>query len=96
MIKDVNLHDATLLAVRVSWEDGTCIADLRHGVLGDCVLTFSKISQLTMPRKHDWGPSVSINSFSQTGSGQYEIEMQSGDLIEIKATDVVLAASGRS
>lgn len=61
-----------------------------HGTLGRCVLTFSEVSHLTLPRKQSWGRSVSIKSFSVPSSGQYEIEMQSGDLIRIEAMDVGL------
>lgn len=96
MIQDVDLHDASLIAVRVIWEDGRCVADIQHGTLGRCVLTFSEVSHLTLPRKQSWGRSVSINSFSAPSCGQYEIEMQSGDLIKIEATDVVLTATAQS
>ena len=91
MIEGVNLHDATLIAIRLNWDDGTCVADLDHGTLGRCVLTFSAVSHLILPRKQDWGRSVSINTFSVPSLGQYEIEMQSGDLIKIEAASVKLA-----
>ncbi|QBE63922.1 hypothetical protein [Pseudoduganella lutea] len=93
MTIDIDLHDATLLAVHISWENGTCTVELRHGTLGHCVLTFSAVSYLALPRKQACGPSVSINSFSRVGSGRYEIWMQSGDLIEIEAANVVLTQS---
>ena len=94
MIEDVDLHDATLIAIRLSWEDGTCIADIQHCILGRCALKFSAVSQLTLPRRQGWGRSVSINSFSMLSSGHYEIEMQSGDLIKIEATNMLLTTSG--
>ena len=90
MIEDVDLHDATLIALRVRWEDGTCFADVQHGTLGSCVLTFSAGSHLALPRTQSWGRSVSINSFAMPSNGQYEIEMQSGDLIRIEAAAVAL------
>jgi hypothetical protein len=90
MIDDIDLHDATLIEVRLNWGDGTCVAEIDHRSLGRCVLGFSAVSHLTLPRKQSWGRSVSINSFSAPGSGQYEIEMQSGDLIRIEATEMVL------
>jgi hypothetical protein len=96
MIESVDLHDATLIAMRLKWEDGTCIAEISHGTLGRCVLTFSAVSHLTLPRKQDWGRSVSINSFSVPNSGQYEIEMQSGDLIKIEAAGVMFATDDQS
>jgi len=92
MAEDVDLHDATLMALRISWEDGTCVADIEHGTLGSCVLTFSAVSYLTVPRKQSWGRSVSINSFTMPSRGQYEIEMQSGDVIRIEATGSVFTA----
>lgn len=96
MIEDVDLHDATLVAVRVNWDDGTCVADIQHGTLGRCSIRFSAVSHLTLPRTQNWGRSASINSFSMPRSGQYEIEMQSGDLIKIEAVNVALTVSGQS
>ncbi len=91
MIEGVHLHDATLIAIRLNWDDGTCVADLDHGTLGRCVLMFSAVSHLILPRKQDWGRSVSINACSIPSPGRYEIEMQSGDLIKIEAASVMLA-----
>ena len=91
MIKDIDLHDATLIAVRVDWSDGICIAEIQHGTLGKCSLTFSALTNLTLPREKGWGSSVSINSFSAPRTGWYEIEMQSGDCISIAATGMVLS-----
>jgi hypothetical protein len=96
MTEEVNLHDATLLAVRVNWAARTCIVEIDHWTLGICVLTFSAMSHLTLPRKQSWGSSVSINSFSMPSGGQYEMEMQSGDLIRIEAAEMTLATSVRS
>ena len=93
--EEANLHDATLLAVRVNWADGTCIVEVDHGTLGLCLLTFSSMSHLTLPRKQSWGRSVSINSLSMSSSGRYEIEVQSGDLIIIEASEMILATSVR-
>ena len=86
----MDLHDALLLGFRLGWDDGTCIVDLRHATLGSCCLTFSAVSHLVFPRRRDWGPSSSIHAFSQAGNGQYEIEMQSGDVIRVEAADVAL------
>ncbi len=96
MDENVNLHDATLVAVRVNWADGTCIVEVDHGTLGICLLAFSVMSHLTLPRKQDWGRSVSINSFSMPSSGRYEIEVQSGDVIIIEASEMTLTTSVRN
>ena len=88
-----NLHDATLVAVRVNWANGTCIVEVDHGTWGICLLTFSAMSHLTLPRKQSWGRSVSRNSLSIPKSGRYEIEVQSGDLIVIEASAMTLTTS---
>lgn len=90
-VEEVDFHDATLLSIRVDWEEGRCVVDVEHGSLGPCSLVFSALSQLTLPRKQSWGASRSINVLSRPGSDQYDIEMQSGDTIRIEAGDVVLA-----
>jgi hypothetical protein len=96
MMDDIDFHDATLIAVSITWDDGTCVLELQHRTLGKCVLTFSAVSNVTLPRVHSWGRSVSINSFSVPGNGKYEIEMQSGDLIRIEAIDLVVRTSGQN
>lgn len=95
MTEHLNLHDGTLVSLSVNWADGACIAEVEHGTLGSCVLTFSTVSYLTLPRKQSWGRSVSINSFSMPSSGRYQIEMQSGDLIQIEASEMTLTTSVR-
>jgi DNA polymerase I-like protein with 3'-5' exonuclease and polymerase domains len=90
MIEDFDLHDATLVAVHLTWADGTCVMMIRHSQLSDCTLTFNGVSNLVLPRTQPWGPSRSINSISQQIKGQYVIEMQSGDMIRIEAGDAKL------
>lgn len=92
MIEDFGLHDATLVAIHFEWADGICIMTVRHSQLSDCALTFIGVSNLTLPRSQPWGRSKSINSACQRCKGQYEIEMQSGDLIKIDAHEVALAS----
>ena len=96
MMDDIDFHDATLIAVSLTWDDGTCVLELQHGTLGKCVLTFSTVSHVTLPRMQSWGRSGSINSFSVPGKGKYEIEMQSGDIIRIEAMDLLVRTSGQS
>jgi hypothetical protein len=90
MIEDFGLHDATLVDVHFEWAEGRCTMTLRHSELSNCCLTFTGVSNLSVPRAQSWGPSRSINAAYQRNTGQYEIEMQSGDLIEIDAVDVTL------
>jgi hypothetical protein len=91
MIEEFGLHDAVLIAMHLAWDDGTCVMMIRHTQLADCTLTFTGVSNLTLSRTQPWGPSQSINSASQRNRGQYEIEMQSGDCLNVDATGVVLA-----
>jgi hypothetical protein len=91
--QDIDLDDATLIALRVSRADGTCVVDIERGMRVRCVLTFSAVSELSLPRKQNWGRSVSINSFSRPSKGHYEIEMQSVDLIKIEASAMTLTES---
>lgn len=54
-----------------------------------CVLTFPGLSHLTLSRMQAWGPSACIHALTHEGD-EYAIEMQSGDLIQIKAATAVL------
>jgi len=58
----------------------------------DSYTTSRDTINLTLPHTQPWGPSSSINSASQRNEGQYEIEMQSGDIIRIDARDVKLTS----
>jgi hypothetical protein len=88
MIEDFGLHDATLVDVHFEWAEGKCTMTLRHSELSNCRLTFTGVSKLILPRAQPWGPSQSINAAYMRNTGQYEIEMQSGDLIQIDASAV--------
>lgn len=93
MIESFGLHDATLVAVHLEWADGICIMTIRHSELSDCTLTFTGVSSLTLPRAQPWGPSPSINSASERNKGKYEIELQSGDLIKVDASEARLSST---
>ncbi|NHZ42028.1 hypothetical protein [Massilia aquatica] len=90
MLEDFGLHDATLLAIDFAWASGQCVVRIRHTSLADCILLFTEVTRLSVPRTHPWGPSQSIHSASTRVQGQFEIEMQSGDLIGIEAGAVRL------
>jgi hypothetical protein len=89
-LEEMPLHDATLKSVEVLWREAQCRLSLRLSS-GDHLLTFSGVTLVTVPRKNEWGRSVSINS-AQGLNGVASIEMQSGDIIEIAATEVTLSA----
>jgi hypothetical protein len=93
MIENFGLHDATLVDVHFEWAQGACTMTVRRSVLQNCFLKFTGVSQLSLPRARPWGPSQSINAAYMRNTGQYEIEMQSGDRIHIDASAVTLTWS---
>ena len=83
-----NMHDWTLLNVQFDWDAGRVTAEFLDGN-GSRTLVADGVQALQIPRRLEWGPSVSVNATSQitspTGSSVLKIEMQSGDVIEINA-----------
>lgn len=83
-----NMHDWTLLNIRFDWDIGRVTAELLDEE-GSRTLVADGVNALHIPRRLDWGQSVSVNAASQmlspTGTSVLRIEMQSGDVIEISA-----------
>lgn len=81
------LHDAVLAAAHISWEAARC--DFRVYPVGGIVhwLVFEGFTMLEFPRNEPWGPSNSINAVRQLEPTLFEIELQSGDLLQIKASN---------
>lgn len=77
-----DLHDATLEHVTVDWNTGEVVLEVKTQE-GSQTFKFEEIVGLELPRKHPWGPSVSINEIRDTPES-CEIEMQSGDRIVIR------------
>ncbi|MFC3531418.1 hypothetical protein ACFOLG_04405 [Vogesella facilis] len=80
-----DLHDATLLLIEVDWEQGNCRLHLQTTSHGKGFLLFPALRAIHIPHHQPWGPSVSINSHVQLTTGEWEIEMQSGDILQIQA-----------
>ena len=53
------------------------------------ILTFKSASFVGIPHKNEWGPSVSINELVTDGKSVFNIHMQSGDIISIKANEYI-------
>jgi len=91
-----HLHDATILGTSLEWQTGEVRVRVRLSAAepraADVVV--SECSLLMCPRHHPWGPSISINEVRQStrtgGNIRLEIEVQSGDVIEIEGRAVVL------
>jgi hypothetical protein len=80
----LNLHDDTLLEVRFNWGSGECIVFLK-GSRGPFQVAWSGVKEVHLPRRLDWGPSVSVLSATQLDDGEtWVLVMQSGDAITIR------------
>ena len=56
-------------------------------------IIFKSIKYINIPKWDEWGESVSVNKFNLKNNATYkniEIEMQSGDIINIIANDVIM------
>lgn len=85
-------HDATLVHCKLDWARGTCEFELRLCAREPTVATlqFDGVIEFRWNRHLAWGKSVSVNElrdFRSDEGASVEIEMQSGDVIKVSATD---------
>ena len=94
------LHDAILISVSMEWASGDACARVR---LSEEPARTAEIhvrgsTLLRCPRVQPWGPSVSINEVRvlsrQDERIRLEIEVQSGDVVEIEGDVVELTLTG--
>jgi hypothetical protein len=90
------LHDARIADVVVDWEQKQCRFQLsvftRPGSSAKpYTLTFEGVTLFVMSHEQPWGSSLFVNSVSSS-NGHFKVEMQSGDIIEIRATTCVFSA----
>lgn len=94
------LHDATLVAVATEWASGETRVRVRlsEASTRDAEVRIKGTTLLRCPRDQPWGPSVSINKASlrsiDGGRKRLEIEVQSGDVIEIEGSALELTIDG--
>ena len=85
----LSMHDWSLLSFAIDWKSG----DVRIVVAspsGEASIHATDLREIHVPRHRAWGPSVSIYTVTgpiqrDDGHSSLEIEMQSGDRIEIIA-----------
>ena len=85
----VRLHDMTLVRLILDWDAGHCTAEINGAVVPETSgvrLRWTGVTGVEIPREYPWGPSESINGAKGPIDGRYEIEMQSGDTIFVRAT----------
>ena len=81
------LHDATLESVVMHWPSATCrIAVIPVGFVAEHEITFLDVTELGVPRQLPWGRSSSINRVQAPEPGCFDIEMQSGDVVRVRAS----------
>lgn len=81
----LSIHDATLSAIYVNWEAARCDIRLLSVGLPPHLLVFEGFANIQLPRRESWGPSSSVNKSMELEGGKFEIELQSGDTIQIEA-----------
>ncbi len=91
-LKFEELHDASLVAINFDWFARTCTFSFRGAptLLQDFTLTFSGVTEVSIPSSAPWGASVSVLEAKDCGSGRYELAMQSGDTISVVAPNYAI------
>jgi hypothetical protein len=93
-----DLHDAVLERVKVDLERGVATIDVTRVPGGPARLTCLGFEAFDMSRCQEWGPSVYVNDAEirdADGDGAtLWLEMQSGDVIQIVAEQLVISAPG--
>ena len=88
--RELYLHDAVLKRLEFDWKARTLTMELavfhsRDEAAIPSILTFSGVRHMSIPREDPWGPSIFVNGNSFCPPDLYKIEVQSGDVIEIRA-----------
>ena len=93
-----SFHDAVLVSLTATWRSGDvrihlqlCEQPSRH-----VVVVGREVSLLHCPREHPWGESVHVNLIdppapTPAGRLRLNIEMQTGDRIEVEAASFMIA-----
>ena len=87
------MHDWTLVSLNIDWEKSTLVIKFLNNNSLPVDIIFNKVKFVNIPKWDEWGESVSVNKFNLKDDATYkyiEIEMQSGDIINIIANDVVM------
>jgi hypothetical protein len=84
------MHDWTLLSISFDWKAARVTVLLRTPGPVMRTLTANDVVDVKIPKRQEWGPSVSVNATSEVASAasaktHLKIEMQTGDVIEIIA-----------
>lgn len=88
------LHDAVLVSMEHRWKEKRlcCVFLPVSHEPKPLSLIFDGVIEVHIPAMEPWGPSNSVNTIScgsDRGVLDFVIEMQSGDLIKIKAKNLI-------
>lgn len=92
------MHDWTLVSILVDWKAARVTLRFRRPDAGSAEIVGGGLLRLDVPRRTEWGPSVSVNRVLGPASAEAEgqgvqrlaIEMQSGDTITVLATSFAM------
>jgi len=89
------MHDWTLLSVEFEWNEARITLNFRNPYSETVSVVAEGVTSLNMPKKDEWGRSVSVNRINGPtiltgGISQFAVEMQSGDVIEVLARSFCL------
>ena len=87
---DLPLHDGLVKTISISWSGKSAEIFLDCFLMPNqsaqpCILTFSGISSVNVPMTTPWGESSSINT-ARVQKNTFQIELQSGDTLQLEAT----------
>lgn len=89
------MHDFTLLNISIEWASGIAKVVLLNNESSEIFIHMDGLILAKVPRLNEWGKSISVNKVigvTQTSCGnmKLDIEMQSGDVIELVAEKISL------
>lgn len=88
--RELPLHDAIVQEVLISWPEKRVVLKLKAFIDPErdavpCQLIFGGVTNAVVPHQAPWGESSCINEARSDGA-LYEIEMQTGDIVQIEAS----------
>jgi hypothetical protein len=98
-LSSVDLHDAVLETLAVEWSTGVCVMHLRGVGPGAGVpirVQWHGLRGLEVTGEAPWGPSASVLDVAWGPDGADEIQLQSGDVIRVRAARRVVEAGAES
>ncbi len=84
------LHDAILRRVTTDWQEHTCRAEITLVGGRQVSVVWAGVGEIAIPHASPWGDSPHINAVRTPCAGTSEIEMQSGDVIMIRAETLAM------